>query len=191
MLLNIIFPFAIIISFIFAIFSGNLDSVVLSGIDGADTAVKTALSLVGIVCFWSGILNIAEKGGAAKKCEKVLSPVISRLFPKTHAKQKISMNIIANMFGAGNAATPAGISAMEQMDRENGQKPYPSLEMSRFAVMNTASVSLFPTTVIGILSSFGAKNPFSIIPLVWICSVLSLFFALLCIYIFFKGDDIK
>ena len=88
------------------------------------------------------------------------------------------MNIIANLFGTGNAATPAGVAAMEGMDAENGKSEYPSREMSRFAVMNTASIQLFPTTVISILASFGAKNPFFIVPLVWISSFSALLAAL-------------
>lgn len=189
--MNIVFPVIILLSFICGAFSGNLQNTVLCGIDGAKSAVNTALSLIGIMCFWSGILKIAEGGGASEKCEHLLSPVIHRLFPKTKQKQKITMNVIANLFGTGNAATPAGVSAMEGMDKENGESPFPGHEMSRFAVMNTASISLFPTTVVSILASCGAKNPLKIVPLVWICSSVSLLTALTAEFILCKRRDRK
>lgn len=176
------------VSLAFSVFFGFPEKVLQSGISGASDAVKILISLSGTLCFWSGILRIAEKGGAAEECQKLLSPIVKRLFPKTKFKNKITMNIIANLFGTGNAATPAGVSAMEGMDEENGKRPYPSREMSRFAVMNTASIQLFPTTVISILSSMGAKNPFSIVPLVWISSFLALFSALLTQKLLFKGE---
>ncbi len=177
--MDAVWTFMILISLLLSLFSEFPENVLQSGISGAQDAVSVLFSLVGSVCFWSGLLRIAEKGGAASACQKLLSPVIKRLFPKTRQKDKITMNIIANLFGAGNAATPAGISAMEGMDAENGKNPTPSGEMARFTVMNTASLQLFPTTVISILASLGAKNPLSVVPLVWISSSLSLTAALL------------
>lgn len=187
--MNFVFPFIIISCFVFSAFTGTLASAVTAGVDGAKSAVETVISLIGIICFWSGILNVAEKGGAAEKCEKLLSPVINRLFPKTKHKKNITMNIIANLFGAGNAATPAGISAISEMDKENLHNPHPSRDMCRFVLMNTASISLFPTTVLSILTSFGAKNPLSIVPCVWICSFLALSFALLAEKLFSGGGE--
>ena len=156
--MNAVWTFIILVSLVLSLFSGAPDTVLESGVSGARDAVSVIISLAGTICFWSGILRIAEKGGAARACERLLSPVIGRLFPKTRQKDKITMNIIANMFGAGNAATPAGIAAMKGMDEENGKAPVPSAEMERFTVMNTASLQIFPTTVISILASFGAKN---------------------------------
>lgn len=176
--MNFVWSFIVLVSLIFSVFLGIPEKAVESGISGASDAVTVLISLSGTLCFWSGILRVAEKGGAADFCRKLLSPVIRRLFPKTSQKNKITMNIIANLFGTGNAATPAGVAAMEGMDAENGKSEYPSREMSRFAVMNTASIQLFPTTVISILASFGAKNPFSIVPLVWISSFSALLAAL-------------
>lgn len=177
--MNFVWVFVVLISLGFSFFSGFPEKTLQSGIFGAGEAIQILISLAGTLCFWSGILRIAEKGGAAEGLQKLLSPVIRRLFPKTKFRNKITMNIIANLFGTGNAATPAGIAAMEGMDGENGKSPFPSREMGRFAVMNTASIQLFPTTVISILSSLGAKNPFSIVPYVWISSFSALFMALL------------
>lgn len=177
--MNFVWTFVVLLSLILSLSLGFPEDAVQSGISGAEDAVKILISLSGAICFWSGILRVAEKGGAAQKCQKLLSPVIKRLFPKTAQRDKITINIIANLFGTGNAATPAGIAAMEGMDKENGRNPFPSFEMCRFTVMNTASLQLFPTTVISILASFGAENPLSIVPYVWISSSLALFSALL------------
>ena len=177
--MDFVWTFMILASLILSLFSGFPESVLQSGFSGAQDAVSVLISLAGTICFWSGILRIAEKGGAANACQKLLSPAIKRLFPKTRQKDKITMNILANLFGAGNAATPAGIAAMEGMDTENKKSPYPSSEMERFTVMNTASLQIFPTTIISILASFGAKAPLSVVPLIWISSSLSLFSALL------------
>lgn len=184
--MNSVWTFIVIISLIVSVVFGFPENVLGSGVSGASDAVRILISLAGAVCFWSGILRIAEKGGAAQKCQKILSPVIKRLFPKTKHLDKITMNIIANLFGTGNAATPAGVAAMEGMDAENGKSTYPSREMCRFAVMNTASLQLFPTTVISILSSFGAKKPLSVVPYVWISSSLALLSALLAQNLFSK-----
>ena len=184
--MNTVWTSMILISLVLSLFSGFPEGVLQSGVSGAQDAVSVLFSLAGSICFWSGLLRIAEKGGAASACQKLLSPVIKRLFPKTRHKDKITMNIIANMFGAGNAATPAGIAAMEGMDAENGKNPAPSDEMALFTVMNTASLQLFPTTVISILASLGAKNPLAIVPLVWISSSLSLTAALLVQKLLFR-----
>ncbi len=189
--MNYIWSGIIIISFIFAFFSGNLSETLTAGLDGAASAIEVLLSFAGIMCFWSGILKVAQKSGAAQFCEKLLSPVIRRLFPKTNARGHITMNIIANLLGMGNAATPAGVSAMCELDKENSEKPHPSHEMSRFAVMNTASLQLFPTTVIGLLASAGSKNPYRIVPLIWISSLLSLSAALLAEWLLSKRGEKK
>lgn len=176
--MNYVWSILIVSSLVYAFFNGTLAETMQAGLEGAGSAVTVLLSFLGIMCFWSGILKIAEMSGAVYFCEKLLSPVIRRLFPKTRDRSHITMNIIANLLGMGNAATPAGISAIRQLDEENGKSPYPSREMSRFAVLNTASLQLFPTTIIGILASFGDANPYRIVPLIWISSSASLIGAL-------------
>lgn len=177
--MNYVWTALIIISIVFSSINGNISETMTAGLAGAKDSVTVLLSFAGILCFWSGILNICEKSGASAKCEKLLSPIIRRLFPKTKAKPEITLNVISNLFGLGNAATPSGMSAMEKMDKENGENPHPSHEMSRFAVMNTASLQIIPTTIIGILASFGADNPYKIVPLIWISSSVSLITALI------------
>jgi len=110
-----------------------------------------------------------------------LHPLISVLFPKlkkgSSATKKITSNIAANLLGMGNAATPAGIEAMSELDKINGGREYPSDEMCIFTVLNTASIQLIPTTVISMRAAVGAIAPAKILLPVWICSVCSLFSA--------------
>lgn len=184
--MNYVWSILIIISLIFAAFSGTLQETVTAGFEGAANAFPVLLSFAGIVCFWSGFLKIAGECGAAGFCEKLLSPIIRRLFPKVSDRKNITMNIIANLLGMGNAATPAGIAAMSELDEKNGKNPYPSREMSRFAVLNTASLQLIPTTIIALLASFGDKDPYRIVPLIWISSSVSLVCALFADFVLSK-----
>ena len=176
--MNYIWSGIIIFSFALAIFGSNVLDVLTAGLDGAAQSAEVLFSFAGIMCFWSGILKVAEESGAAGACEKLLSPVIRRLFPKVDDRRNITLNIIANILGMGNAATPAGVKAMTELDKLNGEKPHPSHEMCRFAVMNTASLQVLPTTVIGILTACGSREPFSVVPCIWISSIVSLSVAL-------------
>lgn len=176
--MNFIWSGMIIVSFIFGIINERLSETLTAGINGASEALGVLLSFAGIMCFWSGILKISEQSGISDIFANRLSPVTARLFPHTHARENITLNIIANLLGMGNAATPAGIAAMRTLDEENGQNPVPSRAMCRFAVMNTASLQIIPTTACGILASCGAENPYKIVPLVWITSLISLTCAL-------------
>ncbi len=184
--MNYVWSALIISSLIFGAVNGRLEETMQAGLSGAGSAITVLLSFAGMMCFWSGILKIVETSGAGKFCEKLLSPVVYRLFPKVKDRSHITMNIIANLLGMGNAATPAGISAMCQLDEENQKRPHPSREMSRFAVLNTASLQLFPTTIIGILASFGDPNPYRIVPLIWVSSAVSLASALFMDFILSK-----
>ena len=186
--MNYVWSALIISSLIFAMLNGTLEETMQAGLNGAASSITVLLSFAGMMCFWSGILKIAENSGAAAFCEKLLAPIIRRLFPNVSDRKNITLNIIANLLGMGNAATPAGIAAMSQLDEENRNRPHPSREMSRFAVLNTASLQLFPTTIIGILASFGDSNPYRIVPLIWISSSVSLIFALLMDFFLSRTD---
>lgn len=168
----------VILSLLCGAFCGRIEETLASGLEGAASAITVLFSFAGIMCFWSGLLNVSKECGVTKKCEKLLSGIITRLFPKTGAKSDITVNVVSNLFGLGNAATPSGVSAMTKMDAENSESAYPSHEMSRFAVMNTASLQIMPTTVLGILAAAGAENPYKIIPYIWISSSISLIAAL-------------
>lgn len=176
-MLNIVWPFFIIISFSFAILSGNFENLNSSIFEGANDAVTLSINLLGSLCLWSGIMQIASDSSLVKKLSKLLSPILNFLFPSlitnNKIKKEISMNIIANILGLGNAATPLGLKAIESMQKENPKKDTLSNPMMMFIVINTASIQLIPTTVIAIRNSLNSQNPTSIIFPTWIATILA------------------
>lgn len=145
-------------------------------LEGAKNAVQTAITLLGAMCFWNGITEIVSRTGLDKAINKILFPVIKRIFPRysrTDALSAISANITANLLGMGNAATPLGIEAMRRMKNINGSDTADS-EMIRFVVINSAALTLIPTTVAVLRAQTGSKDPFSILIPVWITGIISL-----------------
>lgn len=184
-MLNYIWAFMIIISIIFGAINGRLDVVATEALAASKEAVMTVLALTGAMCFWSGLLKIAENGGLINALRKLLRPVIRLLFPSlrpdSDAAGAIISNMSANLLGMGNAATPFGIKAMQELDKLGGHSGVASNAMCMFVVINTASIQLIPTTMIAILSGAGAQNPFDILVPTLITSFLALVFgALMC-----------
>ena len=174
-MLNKIWPFFIIISFIYAIFLGNLESLNTSIFASTSDAINLCISLLGTMCLWSGIMQIANKSTMIDKLTKFLQPIINILFPEIkqnkQIKKEISMNMIANILGLGNAATPLGLKAMKSMQKENDKKDTLSNSMMMFIVINTASIQIIPTTVIALRNSLGSTNPTQIVFPVWIATI--------------------
>ena len=174
-MLNIIWPIFIIISYIYAIFSGNVEKINNSVFDSAKNAVELTITFFGTVCLWNGIMQIAKETTLMEKITKILQPIMKFLFPEVKkdstANQEMSMNIVANILGLGNAATPLGLKAMSSMQKENNKKDTLSNTMMMFIILNTASLQIIPTTVIAIRSSLGAKEPTEIIVPVWVATV--------------------
>lgn len=173
--MNYIFAVLIILSLIVSFINGTVDETINAGIEGARGSIELVLSFAGIMCMWSGFLKLAEEGGALDFILKIIRPVTKLLFPKlkknSEALKHIGANISANLLGVGNAATPAGIAAMNELDKQNQNPLVASDEMSIFTVLNTASIQLIPTTIIALRASFGSQNPESIILPVWISSL--------------------
>lgn len=176
-MLNIIWPVFIIISFVYAIMMGNAQEVNKSIFDSAGSAVELSITFLGTMCLWNGIMKIVQETSLMNKLTKLLKPIISFLFPElkreSPAREKISMNIIANILGLGNAATPLGIKAMSELQKENTKKDTLSNSMVMFIVLNTASLQIIPTTVIAIRTSLGSENPSSVIVPVWIATMIA------------------
>lgn len=164
-MVNYIWAFMTVGGIIYMILTGNADSVLKSITDGAGNAVQICLSLVGIYCLWLGIMNIAREAGLIEKLSEALSPFLKKLFPATGKKafDLISMNIAANMLGLGDAATPFGLSAMEELKKESPLSDTASNSMIMFIILNTASLELIPTTVLSLRNSMGASAPASIV----------------------------
>ena len=174
-MLNIIWPIFIIISFIYAIFSGNVEKLNNSIFESAKNAVELTIIFFGTVCLWNGIMQIAKETTLMEKITKILQPVMKILFPNIEkndeANKEMSMNIVANILGLGNAATPLGLKAMKTLQKQNEKKDTLTDTMMMFIIINTASIQLIPTTVIAIRSSLGAQEPTKIIVPVWIATI--------------------
>lgn len=165
--MNYIFYALIVLSIIIGAINGKLPDVVNSILVGAEKSVNIALSLIGIMAFWLGIMKIAEKSGLVEIIAKAIKPVTKRLFdeipPEDPAIGNIAMNFSANALGLTNAATPIGIKAMQDLQIHNKNKKTASNAMCMFLAMNTASFQLVPAAVIAILVGVGYKNPTEII----------------------------
>ena len=176
-MLNIVWPIFIILSFSFAIFTGNLENLNNSIFDSTNSAISLSIDLLGSMCLWSEIMKIASKTSLIENLTKLLAPILNLLFPdlkrNKKIKKEISMNVTANILGLGNAATPLGLKAMKSMQEENRNKDTLSDSMFMFIVLNTASIQLIPTTVIAIRNSLGSQNPTSIVFPTWISTIIS------------------
>ncbi len=165
--MNYIFYFLIVISIIAGAINGKLSDVVNSILTGAELSVKVAFSLIGIMAFWLGIMKIAEKCGLVTLIAKILKPITKRLFNElpedSPAIGDVAMSFSANALGLANAATPIGIKAMTEMQKQNIDKKSASNSMCVFLAMSTAGFQLIPATVIAILIGIGYKNPTEII----------------------------
>lgn len=174
-MLNILWPIFIIISIVYAIFSGNIESINKGLFESIESVVNFSLTLVGITCFWMGIMEIASKTTALDFLSKLLQPLIKLLFPslkkESLANKSIVMNIIANILGLGNAATPLGLKAMDDLQKEEKCREKLSDNMMMLIVLNTASLQIIPTTVLAIRSSLGSANPNIIIFPVWFSTI--------------------
>lgn len=174
-MLNIIWPLFIIVSFVYAILNGRVAEVNNSIFESTKSAVELSISLLGTICLWNGIMQIASKTSIVKHLSKILNPIMKKLFPDIKKEEKvheeITMNMIANIMGLGNAATPLGLKAMKSMQKKNNDKSRLSNSMAMFIVLNTASIQIIPTTVIAIRSSLGSDNPTAMIVPVWIATI--------------------
>ena len=189
-MLNIVWPIFIILSFSYAIFSGNIEELNLGILNSSKDAITLTISLLGTMCLWNGIVKIAMNTNLIDKITNFLKPIISFLFPdlkkEENIKKEISMNMCANILGLGNAATPLGLKAMKSMQKINDKKDRLSDSMMMFVVINTASIQIIPTTVIAIRNSLGSENPTSIVFPVWIATIAAAVFGIIATKIIIK-----
>ncbi len=172
----------ILISFVFSLINGTTRELSSAVLQGAADAVSFCIKLLGTVCLWNGLMEIAKRSGLTKKIEKLLSPLLKLLFPrysKTDAVSPIASNITANLLGLGNAATPLGIEAMQRM-KNHGKTSVADSEMIRFVVINSAALTLIPTTVAALRQEMGSTQPMSVMPVIWLSGLLSLVAGLIC-----------
>ncbi len=149
-------------------------------LQNADRAVTLTVSLIGSMGLWCGILKVFSVSGWTKGLSRLLSPILKRVFPdaweKENGKEEIAASVAANLLGIGNAATPLALCAMQKLAQnqaDDEKKEIASDDMVTFTVLNTAPLSLLPTTLLALRSAANSQNPTEILPLVWICSFAS------------------
>ncbi len=186
--MNYIWSGMIIISFICAIVTGRVDATVNAIFEGAQTAVSTMFSFAGAMCFWTGIMKIAEVSGVSEKINKLLSPVVKKLFPDAtdKAREYATLNITANLLGMGNAATPMGIMAAQEMDKANPTPHKPSKDMCMLVALNTTAFQLIPSTIIALRAGAMSQSPTSIIVPIWFASGVGVVCAVMAVKLFHK-----
>ena len=181
--MNYIFLLLIAGSIIIGIFNGTLNEVVNSMLSSCEVAVKIAISLIGIMAFWLGIMRIAEKSGLVQLIAKCLKPVTKILFKDipedSPAVGDIAMSLSANALGLTNAATPIGLKVMKELQEANPNKDKATDSMCMFLGMNTAGFQIIPATVIAVLAGLGAKNPAEIVLPTLIVTTLAFFTAII------------
>ncbi len=186
--MNYIFFILISVSIIAGFLNGTLSDVVAAMLSGCETAVKIAISLIGIMAFWLGMMRIAEKSGLVNFLSKIIYPLIKPLFKDIKKDSPvigdISMSLGANALGLTNAATPIGLKVMKELQEENPNKDTATDSMCMFLGMNTAGFQIIPATVIAVLAGLGAKNPTEIVLPTFIVTSLAFVTAIIAALIF-------
>lgn len=191
--MSTIWMLVICISVLFAVVNGRIDEFTKAMFEAGKASVEICLYLVGIVSLWLGITKILEDSGMMYKLSNFFQPAISSLFrniPKGHSSiTMITLNMLANFLGIGNAATPLGIKAMEDLQTLNPKPQTITFEMMLFIVINTSSIQLIPFTVIGLLANYGSKNPSWIFMPTFIATLISTAAAIGILFLFKKFAD--
>ncbi len=186
--MNAIWVILILVSAVFALINGTAGEFTKAIFEAAKSAVEVSLFLLGIIALWMGITKIIEDSGLIYRFSSFFRPVMSRLFkgiPPDHPSiTSITLNLLANMFGLGNAATPLGIKAMQDLQTLNTEKESVTFEMMLFIVLNTACIQIIPFTVIGMLADYGSANPSGIILPILIASVMTALSGVAALFVF-------
>lgn len=168
---------------IIAAFNGRIDIITNAAMNSANIAVQRSITLIGVVSLWLGIARVAEKSGLIDMISRAIEPFFRWLFPsipKGHpALGCILMNLSANMLGFGNAATPFGLKAMQELQKLNNNSEKASDAMCTFLAINTSSVTIFPATLIALRASAGSKNPSEVMGTIWFATSCSTLMAIM------------
>lgn len=166
-MVNFIWMGLILIGIITAMLNGNMEVINEAAFEGAKTGVTICFGLISVLVFWLGMMKIAEDSGLLRLFARALNPVAKFLFPeipKDHpAMGYILSNMSANLFGLGNAATPMGIKAMEELQKLNPDKDKATPAMITLLALNTSSITLIPATIIAIRINFESSNAVEIV----------------------------
>lgn len=195
-MLNYIWAFIIIISIISSIVTNRVQEVSNSIINSASDGISLVISILGMMALWTGLMKIAETSDLTNILSKLFSPITKFLFPellnnklnkinnKNNSLKYICMNIIANILGLGNAATPFGIKSMQELQKLNNNKKTATNSMIMFVVINTASIQIIPTFLSILRQKYNSQNIFEILPHIWITSIIALISGIIITKIF-------
>jgi spore maturation protein A len=182
--MNYLWAGMLLVGIFYGSIAGQMSEITEAALDCAGEAVSLCITMTGILCFWVGIMRIAEDSGLMQALALKLNPVLAFLFPslreEKRAKEYIATNMIANIFGLGWAATPAGLKAMEELQRVNrGKKKVATGEMCTFLVLNISSLQLIPVNMIAYRSQYGSANPTMIVGPAIVATLISTFVAVI------------
>lgn len=170
-----VWTFMVVSSLLCGAFTGKLDAVSSAALEGAASAIELSISMAGILCLWSGVMEVMEQCGISRALARGFRPILRQLLPQAGKDEEtlaaVSANVSANLLGLGNAATPLGIRAARRMAAGCGG--IASDELCTLVVLNTASIQLLPTTIASVRAAAGSTAPFDILPAVWVSSVCS------------------
>ncbi|HHW32242.1 MAG TPA: nucleoside recognition protein [Clostridiaceae bacterium] len=176
-MLNYIWLGMLMAGFVISILNGNVEATTQAALESAGKAIELCIGLAGVTCLWTGIMAIAEKSGLVQTISKLMRPVLRFLFPEIKrdhpAMGAIVMNLAANFLGLGNAATPLGLKAMQELQKLNPKKDRATNAMCMFLILNAQSLQLIPATLIAIRLKAGSDNPTDIIGVIWLVSSLA------------------
>ncbi len=174
-MLNYVWAVMLITGFLVGIMNGKAHLVTQAAISSAKDAIELCIGLLGVMCLWTGLMNVAEKSGLVRYISRLIRPAVKFLFPgipeRHPAIAAIVMNFTANFLGLGNAATPLGLKAMNEMQKLNARKETATDSMCMFLVLNTSAIQLVPATIIAVRSAAGSVNPSEIIVPIWLATI--------------------
>lgn len=189
-MINYIFGIFIVIGIFYSIITNNIKVINDSLLSSGGMAIEMIMKMLPLLCLWLGVMKVAEDSGMVHKLSTLFSKILHPLFPELKkdgdAISYIASNIVMNMLGLGNAATPFGLKAFECMQRDNPKKDTATRSMITFLVINTASVTIIPTTVISFRILNGSSSPTEIVFACLIVTFLSCFLGLIIDQILFK-----
>lgn len=164
-MINKIWASFIIIGILYSILTNNVELISTEIIKGAETTLNMITKIFPVMALWLGIMKIAEESNLLKKISKLLSPIMKKIFPEIPENHEsislITTNVVANLFGLGNAGTPIGLKTMKSLQELNKNKKEASHSMITFLVLNTTGLTIIPTTILSL--NMNAKNPTEII----------------------------
>ncbi|HBW35532.1 nucleoside recognition domain-containing protein [Desulfosporosinus sp. BICA1-9] len=166
-MVNLIWLLMLAIGIIVSAYNGHIETVTASAMKAAELGVEVAIELIGVMSLWLGLLRLAEEAGFVRGIARIFGPLVRLLFPSlkpnSPALGAIIMNLSANVLGLGNAATPFGLKAMQELQKENSTPDVASPAMITFLALNTSCITLIPATIIGVRLKANSVNPTEII----------------------------